>query len=149
MIIRNIRIDDFFRFNRMDWSPLPKERDSIYVIICANHAECSFIAEEEGEFVGVLLATRSADGEAVYCNHLLVAEKARQKGVGGRLIERLETYAAQAGIGTIWFHCQDETVEYYQSKGYRESYELFPELKDYLRETKKVHTMVKHLRPGA
>ena len=149
MEIRNVRISDFFRFNAMDWSPLPRERDSIYLLICASQAGCSFVAEESGEFLGVLLATRSADGRAVYCNHLLVAESARGGGVGSALIERFESSAAAAGIETIWFHCQSETVEYYQKKGYRESYELFPELEDYLRRTKKVHTMVKHIAPGA
>ena len=31
MRIRNLAVDDFFLLNGLDWTPLPKERDSIYL----------------------------------------------------------------------------------------------------------------------
>ena len=147
MRIRNLTVDDFFLLNELDWTPLPRERDSIYLTIALDQQPCSFVAEDEnGEFLGVLLASRGAGGDSIYINHLLVAPVARKLGLGSKLMAEVEKYAAGAGVRRIWFHCQDETVDYYQAKGYRESYQfLSPELERYLRETKRVHTMFKLL----
>lgn len=147
MNIRNVTVEDFFLLNEMDWSPLPKERDSIYLTIAVDQQPCSFIAEgDDGRFLGVVLASRAADGGSIYVNHLLIAEHARQQGLGRALMRRLEDYARNEGVRRIWFHCQDETVDYYRARGYRESYDhLTPLLKEYLRETKGVRTMVKQL----
>jgi GNAT superfamily N-acetyltransferase len=93
MEIREINPDDFFLLNQLDWTPLPKERDSIYLILSVDQSGCSFIAEENKEFLGVLLATRSADGRSVYVNQLLVSPFARRRGVGGQLLARLEKWA--------------------------------------------------------
>jgi GNAT superfamily N-acetyltransferase len=148
MRIRNITVDDFFLLNELDWTPLPKERDSIYLTMALDQQPCSFIAEDDGgEFLGVLLASRGAQGESIYINHLLIAPSARKMGLGSRLMAALEDYATGVGVRRVWFHCQDETVEYYQGKGYRESYDfLSPSLEKYLRETKQVHTMSKMLK---
>ena len=145
MHIRNLKTDDFFLLNEMDWTPLPKERDSIYLTMAVDQQPCSFIAEDDGGgFLGVLLASRG--GDSIYINHLLIAPEARKLGLGSRLMAALEEYALGAGVSRIWFHCQDETVAYYQGKGYEENYDfLSPELKKYLREKKQVHTMVKRL----
>lgn len=147
MRIRNLTVDDFFLLNELDWAPLPRERDSIYLTIALDQQPCSFIAQsDDGGFLGVLLASRGATGESIYVNHLLIAEPARRMGLGGKLMASLEDYARTAGVRRIWLHCQDETVEYYQSKGYRESYGfLSPELENYLRNTKGVHTLIKNL----
>lgn len=144
MRIRKLRKKDFFLFNRMDWSPLPKERDSIYLVLSLDQADCSFVAEEEGEFLGVILCTRSADGRSVYVNHICVKKEARKKGVGKKLVARLESYAARQGVQRIWLFCWDELRNWYESQGYRESYAfLGPELTDYVRNVKKAHAFVK------
>lgn len=144
MKIRGLKRNDFFLLNRMDWSPLPKERDSIYLILSVDQSGCSFIAEDESGVLGVILCTRSCDGDSVYVNHIRVSGSTRRRGVGGRLLARLESWARRVGVKRIWLLCQDETVSWYKARGYRESGGfLTPELREYLRETKKVHVFLK------
>jgi len=146
MHIRNLEKKDFFLFNQMDWSPLPKERDSIYIILAIDQADCSFVAEEDGEFLGVVLCTRSASGQSIYVNHIWVKEKARGKEVGRKLMASLEQYAARQGVRRIWLFCWDELMDWYKSQGYREDYNfLSPELKDYVRKVKEVRALMKNL----
>ena len=144
MRIRKLKKKDFFLFNEMDWSPLPKERDSIYITLTIDQADCSFVAEEEGEFLGVILCTRSANGQSIYVNHIWVKEEARKKGVGRKLMARLEQYAARQGVRRIWLFCWDELIDWYRNQGYRESHAfLSPELKEYVRNVKRVRAFVK------
>lgn len=147
MKIRNLNPEDFFVLNELDWTPLPRERDSIYLLLVLEQAPCSFVAQgDDGAFLGILLASRGANGDSIYLNHLLVREAARGLGLGGKLIGALEDYARGAGVKRIWLLCQSETTDYYQSKGYRETYEFVtPRLKRYLNDTKQVHPMAKYL----
>jgi N-acetylglutamate synthase-like GNAT family acetyltransferase len=143
--IRNLNKDDFFLLNGMDWTPLPKERDSIYLFLALDQPDCSFIAEEDGEFQGVLLCTSSSDGKSIYVNHLLVNSKIRKKGVGGKLMEHLHEYAGKAGLERVWLMTQEDLRGYYEKFGYRESYDfLSPGLKEYLNSQKKVLAFVKY-----
>ena len=148
MQIRNLRKEDFFLLNQMDWTPLPRERDSIYLFLALDHTDCSFIAEEDGKILGVLLCTRSSDGKSIYVNHLLVDRKIRKKGVGGKLLQRLHEFAEQAGVERIWLLAYDDLKAYYERHGYREAYEfLSPELKQYLNNQKKSRAFVKYFTP--
>ena len=145
MQIRNLRKDDFFLLNQMDWTPLPKERDSIYLFLALDQTDCSFVAEEGSRFLGVLLCTRSSDGKSIYVNHLLVDNKVRKKGVGGKLLKRLHEFAEKAAVERIWLLAYDDLKEYYERQGYREAYEfLSPELKEYLHNQKKSLAFVKY-----
>ncbi|OGG05600.1 MAG: hypothetical protein A3F83_09780 [Candidatus Glassbacteria bacterium RIFCSPLOWO2_12_FULL_58_11] len=149
MRIRKLRKNDFFLLNELDWTPLPKERDSIYLILAVDQGKCSFIAEQEGEFLGVVLATRGADGGSIYVNHLLVKGGSRQRGVGKSLMDRLEKYAAKEGARRIWLFCHAELEGYYESRGYCERYDfLTPELKKYIRTVKGVHAYLKEIQPA-
>lgn len=38
---RNLREEDFFLLNGMDWSPRPKDRDSIFLLVALDHAALS------------------------------------------------------------------------------------------------------------
>jgi len=144
MRIRKVKKSDFFLFNEMDWSPLPKERDSIYLFLSLDQSDCSYVAEENGKFCGVILCTRSADGNSIYINHILVDKKFRNRGTGKKLIARLESYAKRAGVKRIWLMCQDELIPWYEALGYHENYSfLTPEIKKYLRQVKKVHALIK------
>ena len=141
---RKLKKKDFFLFNEMDWSPLPKERDSIYIILAIDQADCSFVAEEGGEFLGVILCTRSSNGQSIYINHIWVKKEIRKKGIGRKLMAHLEQYAVRQGVRRIWLFCWDELADWYTSQGYRESYAfLDSELKDYVRCVKKVRAFVK------
>ena len=129
----------------MNWTPLPRERDSIYLFLALDHTDCSFIAEEDGKISGVLLCTRSSDGKSIYVNHLLVDRKARKKGVGGKLLQRLHEFAEKAGVERIWLLAYDDLKSYYERYGYQESYDfLSPGLKEYLNNQKKSRAFVKY-----
>ena len=45
--IRNLEIEDFGTLWSMDWYPLLKERDTIYLEICQQQREFSFVAEHD------------------------------------------------------------------------------------------------------
>jgi N-acetylglutamate synthase-like GNAT family acetyltransferase len=105
----------------MDWTPLPKERDTIYLVLTVEHRELSFIAEnEEGAWLGVLLASRSADGNSCFLNHLLVIGPARSRGVGSTLVEHLKDRCSGMGIKRIWFFTNESNRTFYQRLGFRE-----------------------------
>ncbi len=150
MRIRKLRKEDFPLLNGLDWSPLPKERDTIYLLLAVEQGGLSWVAEEEdGAFLGVVLATGSPDGRSVYVNHFLVSEPARGRGVGSRLFERFERGAVRRGARRIWLLCRDELLEWYGRRGYRESYRfLGQENERYLRQVKRVHALVKYPSPG-
>ncbi len=146
MRIRKLKKKDFFLLNGMDWAPLPKERDSIYLFLSVDHADCSFVAEEEGKFLGVILGTGSPDGKSIYVNHFLVEKDARRSGVGKKLLAHFERNARKRGVKRIWLLCFDELIAYYTEKGYRENYSfLTPEIKKYLRRVKGVRAFIKEL----
>lgn len=146
MRIRRLTARDFPFLNKLDWSPLVKERDSIYLIISLNHGECSFIAEEKGKWLGVMLNTRSADGKTIYVNHLLVNRKVRRGGIGKKLTKRLEQYALRNCVKAIWLMAFDDLCDYYERLGYKETYAGLPvPVKNYIRQKKKAHVFVKRL----
>jgi GNAT superfamily N-acetyltransferase len=114
MLIRNCTQEDFFKLWEMDWTPLPKERDTIYLILTIEHGSLSFVAEEEGgNWLGVLLASRSTDGSSCFLNHLLVMSSARSKGVGGSLVEHLEDRCKEIGIRRIWLFTNENNRRFY------------------------------------
>lgn len=144
MRIRRLRQDDFLKLNTMDWSPLTKERDSIYLIISIDQSECSFIAEDNGKLLGVLLCTRSAKGQSIYINHLLVKNRTRKSGVGTRLMARLEAYAKKNGVRRIWFMAYDDVVGFYVRLGYRKNSGFISKrVAHYLRTCKKINVLSK------
>lgn len=121
MRIRNCRQEDFFRFMEMDWGSQPKERDTIYLILCVDHALTSFIAEETaGRWMGVLLASRSDDGSSCFLNHLRVLSPFRGRGVGTALVERLKERCASLGVRRIWFFTEERNRRFYERLGFRE-----------------------------
>ncbi len=148
MIIRNCQQEDFFRLWEMEWDPLPKERDTLYLIWCVDQSELSFMAEDErGSCLGVLLASRSADGTSCFLNHLLVAGPARARGVGSALVDRLKQQATALAVERIWFFTGENNRPFYEKLGFRvDSSFLHPKLAVYA-EVHKGLTMAIHL-PG-
>ena len=106
----------------MDWAPLPKERDTIYLILTIEHAALSFVAEDEGgAWQGILLASRSADGSSCFLNHLLVMSSSRSKGVGSALVEQLKDRCTEIGVRRIWFFTNRNNRSFYQRLGFEEN----------------------------
>ena len=138
MLIRNCRQEDFFDLWQMDWDPLPKERDTIYLVLAVEHRQLSFVAEEEeGNWLGVLLASRSADGTSCFLNHLLVMSSARSQGVGSALLEHLKARCREMGIRRIWFFTNEANSRFYKRMGFAENGTfLCAPLRDYARDYK-------------
>lgn len=118
MRIRNIEQQDFFTLWSLDWSPLVKERDTIYLTLAVDQRELCFVAEGAGGWQGVLLATRSADGAACFINHLLVLPRYRRKGIGTALIQRLKEACRSRGIRRIWFFTGERNRGFYERLGF-------------------------------
>lgn len=143
MHIRNLRQEDFFTLQDLDWSPLVKERDSIYLVIAIDQCPTSFVAETgAGSWMGVLLASRSADGKACFINHLLVLPQYRGQGVGSGLVKRLKGTCRDCGIRRVWFFTTEENRRFYERLGFSEDAGfLAPPIREYVRETKHCLTM--------
>lgn len=126
MRIRNLSQEDFTTLWEMDWSPLIKERDSIYLVIAVDQQQTSLVAEDDdGNRLGVLLATRSADGGSCYINHLLVKAEVRGGGVGSALVERLKDICRSLGIRRIWFQTNERTSGFYERLGFQVDFSMF------------------------
>jgi GNAT superfamily N-acetyltransferase len=138
MLIRNCAQEDFFKLWEMDWAPLPKERDTIYLVLTIEHGALSFVAEEEGgDWLGVLLASRSTDGYSCFLNHLLVMSSARSKGVGSALVGHLKDRCTEIGIRRIWCFTNENNRRFYQRLGFEEDCSfLQTSVKDYTRNHK-------------
>ena len=132
--IRNCTQEDFHTLCSLDWDPLPKERSSFYLTITTEQAELSFISEDEdGEFLGVLLTTRSADGLSCYLNHLLVESRVRGRGIGAALVERLKGECRSLGIKRIWLITNKGRKAFYERLGFEEDYSFFiPSIRNYI-----------------
>ena len=141
MRIRNCTQEDFFKLLEMDWAPLPKERDTIYLILTIEHSELSFVAEDDrGTWLGVLLASRSTDGNSCFLNHLLVMSSARSKGVGSALVKHLQR---------IWFFTIENNRRFYQRLGFKEdSTFLEASLAEYARAQKSLVMTIHVPSPG-
>jgi GNAT superfamily N-acetyltransferase len=121
MRIRNCKQEDFFKLWEMDWAPLPKERDTTYLILTIEQSELSFVAEDDrGNWLGVLLASRSADGDSCFLNHLLVMSSARSKGVGSALVEHLQRTCTEIGAQRIWLFTKERNRRFYLRLGFKE-----------------------------
>ena len=143
MRIRNLEQHDFQRLWQMDWSPLVKERDTIYLLIAVDHRETSFVAEEDGEWLGVLLSTRSADGEACFVNHLYVMPQRRGRGIGSALVEHLKQECHRLGVRRIWLFCAAHNRRFYERLGFREDYSFLEvPLAHHVKEVKRCLLMV-------
>jgi ribosomal protein S18 acetylase RimI-like enzyme len=122
MRVRNCTQEDFFKLWEMDWAPLPKERDTAYLILTIEHSELSFVAEDDrGNWLGVLLASRSADGNSCFLNHLLVMSSARSKGVGSALVKQLLRSCTEIGVQRIWFFTKETNRRFYRRLGFKEN----------------------------
>jgi N-acetylglutamate synthase-like GNAT family acetyltransferase len=121
MRIRNCTQEDFFKLCEMDWAPLPKERDTIYLTLTIEHSELSFVAEDDhGAWLGVLLASRSTDGNSCFLNHLLVMNWARSKGVGSALVKHLQRICTGIGVRRIWLFTKERNRRFYLRLGFKE-----------------------------
>lgn len=123
MRIRNITPGDFPTLLQFSYTPLIKERDTIYLLLSEDHCPLSFLAAEPGSDrpVGVILALASASRESVFVLQLWVEPAQRNRGLGGALLDATERAAAQRGARRVWMLGTDRARPFYLRRGYEET----------------------------
>lgn len=80
-----------------------------------------FEAHEDGVYLGGLSARFSPDLKWVFLELLAVAEEGRGKGIGGKLMARLEEEARLRGMDGIWLDTFSfQAPNFYRRLGYSE-----------------------------
>ncbi len=143
--VRPIRPAEIDWLWTLDWNPLPRERDTFYVLALAMQGRWAWLAEIDREPAGVLLASASDAQSQVYLNHLLVLAPARGRGVGTALMDRLETEAAAAGIRRIILFTGDARG-FYERRGYAVTTRALPApIQSFVERVKSALVMAKDL----
>ncbi len=147
MRIRPLTPADFQTLWRFSYSPLIKERDTIYLLLSQDHPRFSFLAiDERDQPRGALLALVSADGRSIFVIALWVDPAYRGRGIGGGLLERFETAARESGVRRVWLLSTREAVDFYRRRGYRQRTDfLHPEAAAYVEQVKRTPVLVKDL----
>ena len=152
MHIRNLTPADFPGLLQLPYTPLIKERDTIYLILAQDHGRFCFVAEaesknqanEDEQPLGVLLALGAADVSSVFVLKLWIRADHRGQGIGSQLLDGLEAAAERAGVRRIWLLATDSALDFYQERGYSQSLNtLAPEAARYVREIKHTPVLVK------
>ena len=158
MHIRNLTPADFPGILQLPYTPLIRERDTIYLILAQDHGRFCFVAEAEAgaksetknqanddeQPLGVLLALGAADVSSVFVLKLWIRADHRGQGIGSRLLDGLEAAAGRAGVRRIWLLATDSALDFYQERGYSQSLNtLAPEAARYVREVKGTPVLVK------
>ena len=102
MMIRAMSIADYDKVyalwmscKNMGFNDLDDSREGVERFLNRN-PDTSFVAMEEGEVVGVILAGH--DGRRGYIYHMSVGEAYRRQGIGTRLVERCLSALKAEGI---------------------------------------------------
>jgi len=125
MKIRNMRIDDYEKVYSlwintpgMGLNTLDDSCDGIAKYLERNPTTC-FVAEEEGEIVGVLLSGH--DGRRGFIYHAAVAIEERRKGIGAALVDRAVEALRNEGINKVALVVIDGNTtgnEFWESEGF-------------------------------
>jgi ribosomal protein S18 acetylase RimI-like enzyme len=131
MEVREITISDYPALHSL-WQGckgigLHSNIDSEYGIglYLARNPGLSFVAIDRGRIVGAVLCGH--DGRRGYLNHLAIAEKHRQCGVGTALVDNVISRLRQKGISQCnGFVLKDnlDVLEFWQSIGWSEREDL-------------------------
>ena len=140
--VRPLEQEDVFWLKDFDCSPLPKERDSIYLFFCAHFAKTSFVAEDAatGEVVGFLLGFVPAGEATAYVHYLFVVETRRRDGIATSLVEAFSTAASSLGASQTLLFTR-RASSFWESLGFAPTDSVFaPNVAAYLGE--KGHTVL-------
>lgn len=152
--IKALSAEGVLQIISMDCSPLPQERDSVYLNFYRFFRDTCWVAVEgENEAVigfalGLVDQTDPTHG---YLNYLFVKSDYRRAGVGRRLLQQFEASAQQKGCKLITLLTgRTENIAYYTRHGYAINHELRPFTEDdavynYYYKKKNVSLLVKTL----
>jgi len=136
----------------LDCSPLPKERDSIYLNFYRLFRDTCWVAVLDGEVIGFALGmidqTNTTHG---YLNYLFVKSEHRKTGLGSRLLNKCEVSVQQKGCKIVTLlTSKQENIEYYKKLGYTKNHDLEPfreedAVYNYYYNKKKVSLLIKNL----
>ncbi len=117
--IRPLEPGDLEHLWTMDWSPLPRQISTFYLLCTIAHPRFCFVAvDADDRIVGVLLTTVDELRQWLYVNHLRIEPEARQFGIGTALMKHLEAQCRSAGIATVWLLTSEDVEPFYTPQGY-------------------------------
>ena len=96
----------------------PLHQDAITRVL---RTELIFVAEDEGQIVGVLRCRPGLPGKPGRLQSLFVRQDHHRQGIARRLVERCERELAQRGSRVIRLAATLYAIPFYQSAGYKKS----------------------------
>ncbi|CAN7315909.1 GNAT family N-acetyltransferase [Paenibacillus sp. LjRoot56] len=126
IIIHEINDVTALQIAGMDCSPLPKDRDSIYLNFYRFFRDTCLVAVRNGEVIGFALGMVEQTSRLhAYLNYLFVKEEYRKTGIGKRLLEQFEMAASIKGCEFVTLLTgKQENIDYYQRQGYEKNNDL-------------------------
>ncbi len=112
----------------MDCSPLPNERDSIYLNFYRFFRDTCWVALLDGKVIGFALGmVDQSKPTHCYLNYLFVQSEYRKKGLGGRLLKEFELSAKNKGCEIVTLLTGKQVnIDYYYKQGYEKNHTLQP-----------------------
>lgn len=136
----------------MDCSPLPNERDSIYLSFYRFFRDTCWVAVINNEVIGFALGFVDQSKETHgYLNYLFVKSEYRGLGIGAHLLSLFEEGLRNAGCNLASLLTgKQENIGYYGRHGYIVNHDIDgwtekDKVYDYYYNTKKVSLLVKEL----
>jgi [ribosomal protein S18]-alanine N-acetyltransferase len=146
MQLREFRQTDFETLYRIDHACFPPgvsySRGELAAFI-RHPSAATWIAEENNEIIGFLIADREEKG-AAHIVTIDVVEGRRRSGVGKALMDEVEAWAKRGGLRLIHLETaesNDGAQAFYQARGYRK----LQTIEDYYADGEAAWVMVKSL----
>jgi len=150
--IRKLYDEAILQIVEMDCSPLPNERDSIYLNFYRFFRDTCWVAVLNDEVIGFALGmVDQTNVTHCYLNYLFVKSEHRKTGLGQKLLRQFEESAKLKGCNLVTLLTgKVENIEYYQKQGYVKNHDLAQFRKDdavynYYYNKKKVSLLIKAL----
>lgn len=152
IVIENLDSQAILQIVEMDCSPLPNERDSIYLNFYRFFRDTCWVALLEGKVVGFAFGmVDQTDPTHCYLNYLFVQSQYRKIGLGRRLLLEFESSAKRKGCEKVTLLTgKQENINYYIRQGYEKNHTLQPftdedDVYNYYYNTKHVSLLLKNL----
>jgi len=152
VVITNLYDEAILQIIEMDCSPLPNERDSIYLNFYRFFCDTCWVAVLDDKVIGFALGMLDqTDPTHCYLNYLFVKSEYRKTGLGHKLLKQFETSAQLRGCKIVTLLTgKTENIEYYSKQGYVKNHDVkqFSEddaVYNYYYNKKKVSLLIKDL----